>query len=173
MSGSLWADSRAQVDLSMLREAMSRLITGVAVVTTHIPEGNVGITVSSFTSVSLEPPTVLVCLNTAGRAYSAILAVGSYAVNILGGSQAWLAKRFATPGISQEERFRELDLLTSLTGSPLIEGSVAWLDCRVRHNYRVGTHGIVVAEVVAAGIDPGGEAPLTYYQRVLEPFRLD
>jgi 3-hydroxy-9,10-secoandrosta-1,3,5(10)-triene-9,17-dione monooxygenase reductase component len=170
---SVWIDPRAQVDPSMLREAMSRLVTGVAVVTARAPEGNIGLTVSSFTSVSLEPPTVLVCLNTAGRAYAAIIAAGSYAVNILGGSHGWLAKRFSVPGLGQDERFRDLDLFTSLTGSPLVEGTVAWLDCAVRHDYKVGTHGIVVAEVMAAGIDAGGEVPLAYYQRALEPFRTE
>jgi flavin reductase (DIM6/NTAB) family NADH-FMN oxidoreductase RutF len=173
MKNSVWTDPRAQVDTSMLRDAMSRVVTGVAVVTARAPEGNIGLTVSSFTSVSLEPPTVLVCLNAAGRAYAGILAAGAYGVNILGGSHGWLAKRFSIPGLEQVERFRDLDLFGSVTGSPLIEGTVAWLDCAVRHNYKVGTHGIVVAEVVAAGIDPSGEVPLAYYQRTLEPFRTE
>jgi flavin reductase (DIM6/NTAB) family NADH-FMN oxidoreductase RutF len=125
-------DLGVQVDDGRLREVMARSLTGVAVVTAPGPDGPVGGTVSSFTSVALEPPTMLVCLERAGRVHAGVSAAGCYAINILAGSQARLARRFAERGLDQGERFRWLDLGHGVTGSPLIGGVAAWLDCRVR-----------------------------------------
>ena len=164
-------DLDVRVDEGRLREVMARSLTGVAVVTAPGPDGPVGMTVSSFTSVSLEPPTMLVCLDRAGRVHRAVSAAGCYAINILGGSQARLARRFAERGLPQGERFRWLDLGRGVTGSPLIVGVAAWLDCRVHDELVVGTHVIAVGDVVAAGLDPTGEAPLAYHRRALGPLR--
>lgn len=160
-----------EVDQARLKTVLARYVTGVAVVTALSRTGHIGATVNSFTSVTLDPPTVLVCLNTTGRACPAVLAAGGFAMNILSGSQAHLAQRFASPGLSEEERFRWLDLNYAISGSPLIVGSSAWLDCRVRESFLVGTHRIVLGDVVAAGTDPAGEAPLFYYQRALRPLQ--
>jgi flavin reductase (DIM6/NTAB) family NADH-FMN oxidoreductase RutF len=156
-----------EVDESRLRAVMARYVTGVAVVTALSSEGPIGATVNSFTSVTLDPPTVLVCLHTGGRACAAVLTAGTYAINILSGSQGHLAHRFATPGLSEAERFRWLDVNYAITGSPLIVGASAWLDCRLRESFVVGTHRILLGDVLAAGTDPLGEAPLLYYQRAM------
>jgi flavin reductase (DIM6/NTAB) family NADH-FMN oxidoreductase RutF len=160
-----------EVEDSKLRDVMSRYITGVAVVTTPREDAETGVTVNSFTSVSLEPPTVLVCLHAGGRVAAAVARSGCYAINILSGSQAGLARRFATPGLDDEARFRWLELNHAVTGSPLLAGVAAWLDCRVQHSVTVGTHEIFIGTVLAAGVDIAGEAPLIYHQRALGPLR--
>jgi flavin reductase (DIM6/NTAB) family NADH-FMN oxidoreductase RutF len=146
-----------RVDQERLRSVMARYLTGVSIVTAP---GPVGLTASSFTSVSVEPPTVLVCLHADSAVRHAIAEAGCYAINMLGGSQARLARRFAQRGLDHAERFRWLDLEQGITGSPLIAGAAAWLDCRLQQEFEVATHAIVVGEVLAAGADPWGEAPL-------------
>jgi flavin reductase (DIM6/NTAB) family NADH-FMN oxidoreductase RutF len=157
-----------RVDQERLRSVMARYLTGVSIVTAP---GPVGMTASSFTSVSVQPPTVLVCLHADSGVRRAISEAGCYAINMLGGSQARLARRFAERGLDQEERFRWLELEHGITGCPLIAGAAAWLDCRLRDELTVATHVIAIGEVLAAGADPCGEAPLAYHERSLGPLR--
>ncbi len=152
-----------------LRQAMSRLPTGVVVVTSFEECGPVGMTINSFTSVSFAPPRVLICLNRNSRGYFAIEKSGVYAINILGGSQQEIARRFATPGLDQAARFQGIGQLTGITGSPLIEGASAWLDCCVTHIYPAGTHGVFFADVLGANHDTWDETPLIYYRRDMQP----
>ena len=157
-----------RVDQERLRAVMARYLTGVSIVTAP---GPVGLTASSFTSVAVHPPTVLVCLHAESGVRRAISESGCYAINMLGGSQARLARRFADRGLDQAERFRWLELEHGITGSPLIVGAAAWLDCRLREEFSVATHVIAIGDVVAAGLDPAGEAPLAYHARELGPLR--
>jgi flavin reductase (DIM6/NTAB) family NADH-FMN oxidoreductase RutF len=157
-----------RVDQERLRSVMARYLTGVSIVTAP---GPVGLTASSFTSVSVEPPTVLVCLHADSPVKHAIADAGCYAINMLGGSQARLARRFAQRGLDHAERFRWLDVEQGITGSPLIAGAAAWLDCRLQQEFEVATHAIVIGEVLAAGADPCGEAPLAFHERALGPLR--
>lgn len=157
-----------RVDQERLRSVMARYLTGVSIVTAP---GPVGITANSFTSVSVEPPTVLVCLHAESVVRRVISEAGCYAINMLGGSQARLARRFAQRGLDHGERFRWLDLEHGITGSPLIAGAAAWLDCRLQQEFAVATHVIVIGEVLAAGADPCGEAPLAFHERALGPLR--
>lgn len=152
-----------------LRGAMSRLVTGVVLATTHTKEGPVGMTVNSFTSITLDPATVLICVNTRNRGYEAIKEARGYGVNILGGSHGNIAQRFARPGLSQEDRFSNVSWVTKITGSPIVDGAAAWMDCRVVDIQHMGTHGLFFGEVVAAGQDELDESPLAYYQRDMYP----
>jgi flavin reductase (DIM6/NTAB) family NADH-FMN oxidoreductase RutF len=160
-----------RVDQQRLRSVMARYLTGVSIVTAPGPLGPVGMTASSFTSVSVEPPTVLVCLHADSAVRRVISEAGCYAINMLGGSQAKLARRFAQRGVDHVERFRWLDLEQGITGSPLIAGAAAWLDCRLQQEFAVATHVIAIGEVLAAGADPCGEAPLAFHERALGPLR--
>jgi flavin reductase (DIM6/NTAB) family NADH-FMN oxidoreductase RutF len=157
-----------RVDQQRLRSVMSRYLTGVSIVTAP---GPLGMTASSFTSVSVEPPTVLVCLHADSAVRRGISESGCYAINMLGGSQAKLARRFAQRGVDHAERFRWLELEQGITGSPLIAGAAAWLDCRLQREFAVATHVIAIGEVLAAGADPCGEAPLAFHERALGPLR--
>ncbi|MFT4211931.1 MAG: flavin reductase family protein [Microbacterium sp.] len=151
---------------------MSRLVTGVVVATTKGAEGPVGMTINSFTSITFAPATVLICLNMKNRGYQEVLDSGVYAANILAGSHRWIAELFATPGMSHQQRFERVDHSPRLTGSPIIQGAAAWMDCRVVDVERRGTHGLFFAEVVAAGQDEFDEVPLAYYQRAMYPLQV-
>lgn len=152
-----------------LRRVMSGYVTGVCIVTATSVDGPIGLTVNSFTSVSLEPPTVLVCINSSARALEGISEAGCYAVNLLSGSQAWLAQRFADPRLRFEDRFEGVDLTWGVTGSPIIRSSTGWLDCSLRTTLVSGSHHILIADVRAAAENRLHESPLAYHQRAMRP----
>ncbi|MFT3874191.1 MAG: flavin reductase family protein [Nocardioides sp.] len=160
---------RESASATDVREAMSRLVTGVVVATTQTRKGPFGMTINSLTSITFEPPIVLICLNTANRGYQAILESGSYAANILGGSHQWIARRFATPGLSNKQRFDGVETRVATTGSPIIRAAAGWLDCRVVDIQYLGTHGLFFGQVAAAAQDELDEVPLAYYQRKMYP----
>ncbi len=152
------------VDSEMLRLTMRQWSTGVTVVTTVAGGERAGMTVSSFTSVSLEPPLVLVCLNKGAYAHDLVMRSGVYAISMLGVGQEWLSNRFAGLEPNVVDRFEGLDVFTAETGSPLLPGAIAWLDCIVKSKHDVSTHTIFFGEVVFAGYD-AERAPLVYHNR--------
>jgi flavin reductase (DIM6/NTAB) family NADH-FMN oxidoreductase RutF len=152
------------VDSNTLRMTMRQWATGVTIVTTALGEERAGMTVSSFTSVSLEPPTVLVCLNKETYAHDLVHRSGVYAISLLGIGQDWLSNRFAGLDRAVTDRFEGLEWITADTGSPLLPGAIAWLDCIVKSTHDTTTHTVFFGEVVFAGNDPE-RAPLVYYNR--------
>jgi flavin reductase (DIM6/NTAB) family NADH-FMN oxidoreductase RutF len=152
------------VDSDTLRKTMRQWSTGVTIVTTAAGDERAGMTVSSFTSVSLEPPTVLVCLNKDAYAHDLVKRSGVFAISMLGVGQDWLSNRFAGLDPNVTDRFEGLELITGETGSPLLPGAIAWLDCRVKSTHDTSTHTVFFGEVVFAGNDPE-RAPLVYYNR--------
>lgn len=157
------------VDSNALRATMRQWVTGVTVVTTTTPTPGeyVGMTVSSFTSVSLEPPTVLVCINKNTGTHDPLLAAGTFAVSMLGVGQELISNRFAgfDPTVTTHaQRFDGLGLHVAVTGAPLIQGAVGWLDCVVREKVETGTHTIFIGEVVFAQAFTETQ-PLVYYNR--------
>lgn len=153
------------VEEKRFRDVMRRFPTGVTVVTTRDEGGEpLGLTVSAFTSVSLDPILVLVCIHREANAHDAIIESGSFAVNILTSDQSDLATRFAS-GLA-EERFRGIEPILSPLGNSLLPGSLAWLDCRVTQTFPGGDHSVVLAEVVdCVGLD--GD-PLLFHLGVLK-----
>ncbi|HEV7979568.1 flavin reductase family protein [Amycolatopsis sp.] len=134
-----------------LREVMARFATGITVLTAGGEQGH-GMTANAFSSVSLDPPMVLCCVSRAARMHSAIVAAGSFGVSILGAEQNELARYFADwrrpGGLAQ---FDEVDWSAGpQTGAPLLDGALAWLECRLAHSYEGGDHSIFVGEVVTA-----------------------
>ena len=152
------------IDSTVLRATMRQWATGVTVVTTVDGEQRGGMTVSSFTSVSLEPPTVLVCLNKDAFCYGMVQRSGVFAVSMLGVGQSALSNRFAGFDPDVVDRFEGVEVRTALTGSPLLPGAIAYLDCVVISKHETSTHTIFVAEVVYAEVDPE-KAPLVYHDR--------
>ncbi len=152
------------LDSNTLRMTMRQWATGVTVVTSALGEARGGMTVSSFTSVALEPPTVLVCLNKSTYTHDLVSKSGVYAVSMLASEQEALSNRFA--GMEQDvtDRFTGLKLAYAETGSPLLPDALAWLDCRVHSTMDTPTHTIYVAEVVYAHVNPDA-APLIYHNR--------
>lgn len=152
--------------------------SGVAVVTTAETDSERtrfrGATVSSFTVVSLEPPIVLVCLETGARTSELIPQTGRFAVSILSQSQTVYADRFAGLGPLPDASFTGVPHQIEATGSPVLTGSLAWFDCQVRDHLEAGDHVVILGDVVAAGLGVGGddEPLLNYdgaYHRLDEP----
>lgn len=144
------------------RGVMSHFATGVTVVTGADAQGRrVGLTANAFTSVSLDPPLVLVCVGNGSRSREAFLETSRFAVGILRREDEFLAHRFA--GDTSTLRFDDLSLRTEVTGAPILERALAWLDCRLWKVVEAGDHTVLFGEVVACGV--GGDAnPLVFFQ---------
>ena len=134
------------LDSHELRRAFGTFMTGVTVVTTHNPQTLLpeGFTANSFTSVSLDPPLVSVCINATVRLHPVFEGAESFAVNILAADQRDISNRFAS---SVEDRFADISWQRSLLGNPLLEGVTAWLDCRIESRVPAGDHLMLVGEV--------------------------
>ena len=163
------------VDASLFRAALGCLTSGVTVVTVRDAEGgDHGMTASAFTSLSLEPPLVLVCVKAGNSTYGLIESSSSFAVNILARSQEECSNRFAggivgadgkwTPWPMDRDRFEDLDFSRGEhSGAALLEGSLAALDCSLEAILPGGDHGIFVGRVQGATLGEGeGLEPLLY-----------
>ena len=150
-------------DRQQFRNVMGRFATGVTVVTTALEGKLHGITVSSFCSVSLEPPLVLVCIDQTARSRPLIAESGIFAVNVLTWQQQFLADRFAGRGPLVNTTFDGVPYGAGTTGAPVLRDVAAWVDCRVTQTELVGDHIIFVGQVVDAGMDEALE-PLLYFQ---------
>jgi flavin reductase (DIM6/NTAB) family NADH-FMN oxidoreductase RutF len=137
------------VDGRRLRDAMGRFATGVAIVTVEDAGRLHGMTVNSLTSVSLDPPLILVCPARRTRTATAIQARGAFVVNILADRQDELSNRFARPG--GDERFAGIDVRVNAYGLPELP-ALGHLTCRVHEIHDGGDHHIVVAEVLETHI---------------------
>ena len=146
------------------RDAMRHFPAGVTVVTVKAGEQVHGLTVSSFCSVSPEPPLVAVIIDQRHTAYPLLEEDGAcFAVNILGQEQTELSNRFAW--LKDEDRFEAGEWETAATGAPVLRDALAWLDCKVRERYAAGTHTIYIGEVCASSVPRPDEPPLVYWNR--------
>jgi len=135
------------IDVAGFRQVMSQFPTGVTIVTTRVGERLHGSTANAFTSVSLEPLLVLVCLDKKGDTHGLVEQSGIFAVNILGEDQEHLSRLFATKGEGHDHSLRGVPYRYGVTGAPIIEGALAYLDCVVAHRFPGGDHTIFVGEV--------------------------
>ncbi|MEI7429899.1 MAG: flavin reductase family protein [Betaproteobacteria bacterium] len=127
------------------RNTLGRFATGVTVVTALSPEGQpVGLTISSFNSVSLDPPLILWSLSLNSPNVEAFCKAGHYAVNVLSEHQQDISNRFAS---RTGDRFAGVALRTGLSGVPLLEGCCAWFECSPEIQYPGGDHLILVGRV--------------------------
>jgi flavin reductase (DIM6/NTAB) family NADH-FMN oxidoreductase RutF len=152
------------LDPEQLRRAMRAWSSGVTIVTAAHEGDRYGMTVGSFTSVSLEPPLIIISLHSESRTRRLVSASAAFAVNILAADQSGLSDRFAGRLDPELDRFEGLETETLVTGSPLLAGVLAGLDCRVRQEIPVGMNTLYLAEVVAARGHGEGE-PLLYHNR--------
>ena len=153
------------IDGQEFRRVLGNYPTGVTVVTAACPTGPEGMTIGSFTSVSLDPPLVSFCPSQDSDSWIRMRDVGSFCVNVLGDHQADVSTTFAS---KVEDRFDGLRTRVEATGAPVIEGCVAWIDCRVEAVHAAGDHDIVVGRVVALGAaEAAGEpesGPLIFHK---------
>jgi flavin reductase (DIM6/NTAB) family NADH-FMN oxidoreductase RutF len=151
-------------DPENLRVVMRSWTTGVALVTAAFEGRRHGMTVSSFTSVAMEPPLVLVCINTASRTHDLIQGSGRFAVAVLAEEQEAVASRFAGGHNNPEDRFAGLPVIDTQSGCPLPVGSLAYVDCELAARHPAGTSTIFVGQVTAAEVLSQGR-PLLYFQK--------
>lgn len=145
----------------LLREVLGSFPTGVVVVTALGKDGKrYGITVSSFNSVSLDPPLVLFSLARGLRSLDGLLAADAFAVNFLREDQAHLSTQFATP---LADKWRNVQLRTGATGSPVLVPALAVLECRPYARYDGGDHVIVVGRVDRMEMD-AARHPLVFFR---------
>ncbi len=154
------------VDRDELRETMRLWTSGITIVTTAAGDRRAGVTVSSFTSVSLEPPLILVCLQKGITALEIIRDSRVFAVSLLRAGQSPISAQFAgfTPLPEGADRFYQIPTLTAITGVPILQDALAWLDCRVYTIVDGGGSEIVLGEVVATERRPDLQ-PLVYHNR--------
>jgi flavin reductase ActVB len=141
------------------RTALRCFAAGVTVVTTRDQDGRPsGLTASAFTSVSLDPPLVLVCVDHAATAHPDFRAHGWFAVNVLRREQETLSRQFAESG---GDKFQDVPFHEGRTGLPLLDGALAALECEVVDAHEAGDHTIFIGRVEAATISGG--RPLVYF----------
>jgi flavin reductase (DIM6/NTAB) family NADH-FMN oxidoreductase RutF len=156
-------ESSAQLSASEFRQAMGQFATGVTVVTSIGDDGEpVGTTASAVTSLSLDPPLVLVCFDRASVTLQAIGAHGAFVVNVLAAPQQHLSANFARRGLAAA--WDGVRHRPGPTGSPRLDGVLAALECTVENSLPGGDHEIVVGRVHHVEISDDGAAPLLYWR---------
>jgi len=138
--------------------------SGVTIVTASHAGAQHGMTVSSFTSIALEPPLVIVSLQTDSRTHELVSQSNALAITILAEDQQELSDIFAGRVPDTEDRLADIETETMTTGAPLIKGGLAYLDCRVSQTIEVGTNTLFLAEVVSARGNGEGN-PLVYHDQ--------
>jgi flavin reductase (DIM6/NTAB) family NADH-FMN oxidoreductase RutF len=147
------------IDEKQFRLTMSQFASGVTVVTTAYDGARYGLTVAAFASLSLRPPLVLISIEKSVRTHDAISQAGVFGVSILSSAQEEISSRFAS---RIDDRFAGVETAEGELGLPLIEGAVAWIECRIADRLPGGDHTIFVGEVVSSKIHDG--EPLLYFR---------
>lgn len=155
--------TEADTDAQLFRRVAGRFATGITVVTTRMDGAPFGMTANSFTTVSLEPRLVLICVGERARIREHLLASGTFAVTVLGAGQQATARRFADPARPGGGAAFADDAWAPgpATGNPVLLDGSGWFDCAVRDVHPAGDHSIVVGEVRALNLLPA-EQPLLF-----------
>lgn len=132
------------------RRAMGRFATGVTVITTRLGDDLHGMTANAVTSLSLDPMMVLVCVDKTADTHDILSKAGVFAVNILNRDQAEISDRFAKKEFDGAHGLDQIAHGFAVTGSPIIDGAIAYLDCRTTMEHHGGDHTIFIGEVLEA-----------------------
>jgi flavin reductase (DIM6/NTAB) family NADH-FMN oxidoreductase RutF len=146
-------------DAAAFKHAMRHVPTGVTVVTSLKDGEPRGITVNAFSSVSIDPPALLICINREARSYLYISTSRIFCVNVLAGEQRHLAEHFS--GKVHERQFDEIGYDVDLTGAPVLRDTIAHFDCEVVEEHHAGSHSIFIGRVLSSHSRPG--SPLGYF----------
>jgi flavin reductase (DIM6/NTAB) family NADH-FMN oxidoreductase RutF len=151
----------AAFDVQAFRMTLGRFATGVAVVTAKAADGAlIGLTMSSFNSVSLDPPLVLFSIGRSAYSLSAMLEARSFGINLLSRAQRDLSDRFAK---AQTDKWRDVAHVVSDLEAPLLDSALAHFECRPYAHYDGGDHVIFVVEVLRFSVPSEGEGPLVFF----------
>ena len=160
----------ASFDSPTFRTVLGHFPTGVTIVTGMRDDGPIGFTIGSFTSVSLDPPLVGFLPQVDSETWQALAPSGRFCVNVLHHDQNELCWRFAKLGIG-DGRFDGVEWTPSPTGCPVLEGSIAWIDCEVERVDEMGDHYFVLGRVVdLANSTAGDHVPLVFFKGQLGAF---
>jgi flavin reductase (DIM6/NTAB) family NADH-FMN oxidoreductase RutF len=145
------------------RGALGAFATGVTIVTSQGTEHAYGMTANAFSSVSLDPPLILICVISGTEGARTIAANGVFAVNILSAEQEPLSRYFASRDRPRgADAFAAVSHRRGATGSPILDGVAGYLDCRLAQSHQAGDHEIFIGEVLGIGFDPAAE-PLLFH----------
>jgi flavin reductase (DIM6/NTAB) family NADH-FMN oxidoreductase RutF len=153
------------INPEQLRAAMRAWTSGVTVVTAAYDGEQHGMTVNSFTSVSLDPPLIIISLQGDSRTREFVEKAQAFGVTILSYDQSDIADRFAGRTSESQNRMAGLETETFVTGAPLLKSGLAAFDCRVTQSIKVGSNTMFIAEVLAAR-GTGTGVPLVYHNRL-------
>ena len=151
------------LDSNDFRRVLGHFPTGVTVVTAITDDRPTGMAIGSFSSVSLDPALVMWCPTIDSSTWASMKPAGSFCVNILGDDQKDVCGVFAS---SSDDKFAGVDWRTEVTGAPVIDGSLAWIDCELHAIHDGGDHDIVVGMVKALGTAGGADerGPLVFFK---------
>jgi flavin reductase (DIM6/NTAB) family NADH-FMN oxidoreductase RutF len=157
------------IDPQELRRILGHFATGVTVITTRDLAGApFGLTANAFTSLSLNPPLILICVDKAAQCYSCFAGSNVFTVNFLREDQQEISRRFATKGVN---KFAGLNWHEGANGAAVLDAAIGHLECKIVQSYEGGDHTIIVGEVLNGAAS--GERPLLFfkgkYQRLPNP----
>lgn len=152
------------LDSATFRQVLGRFASGVTVVTVRKADGSAhGMTASAFSSVSLEPPLVLVCIAKKALTHNLVQETGKFAINILAADQQPVSDHFAGRRPEGVQPFDGIPYRAEVTGAPIIEGALAYTDCTLYAAHDAGDHTIFVGKVERAGVQDLEAKPLLYW----------
>ncbi|SFB46037.1 3-hydroxy-9,10-secoandrosta-1,3,5(10)-triene-9,17-dione monooxygenase reductase component [Amycolatopsis marina] len=154
------AGARVGFDSARFRSVLGHFCTGVTVITGHDGERPAGFACQSFAALSLDPPLVLFCPAKTSRSWPAIERAGRFAVNVLAEDQREVSAVFGARGA---DKFEAVGWRPAASGAPLLDGSLAWMDCVVDAVHEAGDHLVVVGRVTELG-DTRDTRPLLFYR---------
>jgi flavin reductase (DIM6/NTAB) family NADH-FMN oxidoreductase RutF len=155
------ADGDGLIDQAAFRTVLGHYPTGVVVVTATGDDGPAGLAIGSFTSLSLDPPLILFCPGKTSTSWPRIEAAGAFCVNVLAEDQEQISRTFAGRGT---DKFAGLGWRPAgATGSPVLAGVLAWIDCRIERIDEGGDHWIVVGRVLDLEVEREGR-PLVFFR---------
>jgi 3-hydroxy-9,10-secoandrosta-1,3,5(10)-triene-9,17-dione monooxygenase reductase component len=154
------ADTAAPFDAARFRQVLGHFCTGVVIISGVVDHQPAGLTVQSFTSVSLDPPLVSFAVGESSSTWPRLREAGAFAVNILAEDQEALCRTFATSGA---DKFEGVGWRPGGLGGPILNDVLAWVECRIEAEHPAGDHVIVVGRVAGVGVEREGK-PLLFYR---------
>ena len=145
----------------LFRHVLGHYPTGVAVITASTDQGPVGMSMNSFTAVSLQPPLVLFCPALSSATWPLLRNVGRIAINVLSAGQESESRLFSSP---VADRFSSIAWSVGQNGAPLLADALGWLECTVQAKYPAGDHTVVIAEIERMGVHQEIEEPLVFFR---------
>lgn len=151
----------AEIDPALFRNTMGQFCSGVVIATGQDADGPAGFAAQSFVSLSLEPPLVALCPARTSSSWPRLRDSGSFCINVLGAEQQDVCAQFAQSG---GDKFAHMDWHTGVTGSPILAGVIAYIDCTLEAELDGGDHTIAVGRVQELAVTDPQQDPLLFFR---------